>query len=95
MTTLSCRQAHRRLRIEAAYETIKRRLNGHSDEMLVRLIHKAYIVLADPEQRDAYDEALEREAQRGRRGTQGITSIRRLPRDRVGYRTFPRRSMWH
>ena len=50
-------------RIEAAYEAIKRRLNGHSDEMLVRLIHKAYTVLADPEQRDAYDEALEREAQ--------------------------------
>ena len=49
-------------RIEAAYQTIKRRLNGHSDEMLVRLIHKAYAVLADPDQRDAYDEALEREA---------------------------------
>jgi DnaJ-class molecular chaperone len=50
-------------RIEAAYEAIKRRLNGHSDEMLVRLIHKAYTVLADPDQRDAYDEVLEREAQ--------------------------------
>ena len=49
-------------RIEAAYEAIKRRLNGHSDEMLVRLIHKAHTVLADPDQRDAYDEALEREA---------------------------------
>jgi DnaJ-class molecular chaperone len=50
-------------RIAAAYETIKRRLNGHSDEMLVRLIHKAYTVLADPEQRGAYDQALEHAAQ--------------------------------
>lgn len=50
-------------KIESAYETIKRRLNGHSDEMLVRLIHKAYMVLSDPEQRGTYDQALEREAQ--------------------------------
>ena len=50
-------------RIAAAYETIRGRLNGHSDEVLVRLIHKAYTVLADPEQRGAYDQALEHAAQ--------------------------------
>ena len=50
-------------RIDAAYEMIKQRLNGHSDEMLVRLIHKAYAVLSDPKRRGAYDQALEIEAQ--------------------------------
>jgi curved DNA-binding protein CbpA len=48
--------------IEAAYETIKQRLNGHSDEMLVRLIHKAYAVLSDPKRRGAYDQSLAIEA---------------------------------
>jgi hypothetical protein len=49
--------------IEAAYETIKQRLSGHSDEMLVRLIHKAYAVLSDPKRRGAYDQSLVIEAQ--------------------------------
>ena len=49
-------------RIEAAYQAIKQRLNGHSDEMLVRLIHNAYAVLSDPKRRNAYDVALEQEA---------------------------------
>ncbi len=49
-------------RIEAAYQTIKQRLNGQTDDMLVRLIHQAYAVLSDPEQRDEYDDILEREA---------------------------------
>ncbi len=49
-------------RIEAAYQTIKQRLNGHSDDMLVRLIHRAYAVLSDPEQRHEYDDILQREA---------------------------------
>jgi DnaJ-class molecular chaperone len=50
-------------RIDAAYEIIKQRLNGHSNEMLVRLIHKAYAVLSDPKRRGAYDQALHIEAQ--------------------------------
>jgi len=45
-------------RIEAAYQLIKQRLNGHSDESLVRLIHQAYRVLSNPNQRRDYDEAL-------------------------------------
>ena len=49
-------------RIEAAYQIIKERLNGHSDERLVRMIHQAYSVLSDTHRRRAYDEALEREA---------------------------------
>ena len=49
-------------RIEAAYQLIKERLNGHSDENLVRMIHAAYSVLSDNERRRAYDEALKREA---------------------------------
>ena len=45
-------------RIEAAYQLIKERLNGHSDERLVRMIHEAYSVLSDNERRRIYDEAL-------------------------------------
>jgi DnaJ-class molecular chaperone len=46
-------------RIEAAYQLIKQRLNGHSDESLVRLIHQAYRVLSNPNQRRDYDETLQ------------------------------------
>lgn len=46
-------------RIEAAYHTLKQRLNGHGDEMMVRLIHEAYAVLSDPEQRHVYDSSLQ------------------------------------
>jgi DnaJ-class molecular chaperone len=49
-------------RIEAAYLLIKERLNGHSDESLVRKIHEAYSVLSSPEQRHSYDEVLNRAA---------------------------------
>lgn len=49
-------------RIEAAYQTIKQRLDAHADETLVRLIHEAHALLSDPEQRHVYDEALERTA---------------------------------
>ena len=49
-------------RIEAAYHTIKQRLNGQADDMMVRLIHEAYAVLSDPEQRHVYDDELQRAA---------------------------------
>jgi DnaJ-class molecular chaperone len=49
-------------RIEAAYHTIKQRLNGQADDMMVRLIHQAYAVLSDPEQRHVYDDTLQRAA---------------------------------
>jgi curved DNA-binding protein CbpA len=50
-------------RIEAAYRTLKQRLNGDADEAMVRLIHEAYAVLSDPKQRNGYDEALQRAAE--------------------------------
>jgi hypothetical protein len=49
-------------RIEAAYQTIKQRFNGHSDEQMIRMIHEAYTVLSDAEQRQMYDEELQRVA---------------------------------
>jgi curved DNA-binding protein CbpA len=45
-------------RIEAAYQLIKERLNGHSDETLVRKIHEAYSVLSSPDRRRVYDDVL-------------------------------------
>jgi curved DNA-binding protein CbpA len=45
-------------RIEAAYRTLKQRLNGAADEAMVRLIHEAYAVLSDPKQRQGYDDEL-------------------------------------
>jgi DnaJ-class molecular chaperone len=49
-------------RIEAAYQTIKQRLNGHSDEQMIRMIHEAYTVLSDTGQRQRYDAELQRVA---------------------------------
>jgi len=49
-------------RIEAAYQTIKHRLDSNADETLVRLIHEAHALLSDPDQRHGYDEELERTA---------------------------------
>ena len=54
-------------RIEAAYQTIKQRLNGHSDEQMIRMIHEAYTILSDAEQRQRYDAELQRIAAPGRR----------------------------
>ena len=45
-------------RVEAAYRSLKQRLNGDADEAMVRLIHEAYAVLSDPKRRQGYDEAL-------------------------------------
>ena len=47
-------------RVEAAYQTIKQRLNGHSDIHLVALIDTAYKVLSNAGLRQAYDRELER-----------------------------------
>lgn len=49
-------------RIEAAYHTLKQKLNGYADEMMIRLIHEAYAVLSDPELRHVYDSALQQAA---------------------------------
>jgi len=49
-------------RIEAAYRTLKQRLNADADEAMIRLIHEAYAVLSDPRQRVGYDESLKRVA---------------------------------
>jgi DnaJ-class molecular chaperone len=47
-------------RIAAAYQTIKQCLNGHSDEQMIRMIHEAYTILSDAEQRQRYDAELQR-----------------------------------
>ena len=49
-------------RIEAAYQTLRQRLNSQADEVLIRMIHQAYSVLSDPEQRHEYDGALQQAA---------------------------------
>jgi len=49
-------------RIEAAYRSLKQRLDAGADEAMVRLIHEAYAVLSDPKQRYGYDKALEHAA---------------------------------
>jgi len=50
-------------RIEAAYYTVKQRLNGDADEMFIRLIHEAYAVLSDPDRRRFYDAAMQRDSE--------------------------------
>jgi DnaJ-class molecular chaperone len=50
-------------RIEAAYHTLKQRLNGEAaDHTFLRLLHEAYTVLSDPDRRRAYDAALQQSA---------------------------------
>lgn len=50
-------------RIEAAYHTLKQRLNGEAaDHTFLRLLHEAYTVLADPDRRRAYNAALQQAA---------------------------------
>jgi len=47
-------------RVEAAYHSIRQRLNGDADPDLVRLIHGAYAVLSNAELRQSYDAELRR-----------------------------------
>jgi len=49
-------------RIEAAYQTIKQRLQGHSDDKMIRMIHEAYAVLSDADRRHRYDDDLQHAA---------------------------------
>ena len=57
-------------RIEAAYQTIKQRLNGHSDEQMIRMIHEAYTILSDAEQRQAVRRGAATHCRRRRRRAQ-------------------------
>ena len=47
-------------RIAAAYQTIRQRMNGHSDPTLLSMVQQAYIVLSDMKLRRAYDEYIQR-----------------------------------
>ena len=47
-------------RIEAAYQTIRQRMNGQADPTLLSMVQQAYIVLSDTKLRLAYDEHLQR-----------------------------------
>jgi molecular chaperone DnaJ len=80
-----------RERIEAAYARVLERFNGGAAggqdlSGLVRMIHAAYSVLADPEARRAYDDQLQREAEAADRelkamlDTQPPPSLRRVQR---------------
>jgi len=50
-------------RIEAAYQTIRQRMNDRTDPKLVKLLHDAYIVLSAPDLRHEYDAELRRIAE--------------------------------
>ena len=69
-------------RIEAAYLLIKERLNGHSDESLVRKIHEAYSVLSSPEERRSYDEVLKHSAEEADRELKTYLDELATPRKR-------------
>jgi len=47
-------------RVEAAYHTIRQRMDGDADPELARLIHGAYAVLSNAELRQNYDAELQR-----------------------------------
>ena len=47
-------------RIEAAYQTLRQRMNGDSDPTLLSKVQQAYIVLSDVQLREAYDDHLQR-----------------------------------
>ena len=47
-------------RIEAAYQTLRQRMNGDADPTLLSRMQQAYIVLSDVRLREAYDALLQR-----------------------------------
>jgi len=69
-------------RIEAAYQTIRQRMNGHSDRKLVSVVHEAYMVLSDPTLRHDYDQELQRIADEADRELKSLLDHEstRLPR---------------
>ena len=81
-------------RIEAAYAALLERFQYGTTEAgqdlsgLVRMIHSAYAVLSDPEQRKAYDAQLSQEAaaadaelqsQLGSQALPGFTRVQQVP----------------
>ena len=81
-------------RIEAAYAALLERFQygmtdaGQDLSGLVRMIHAAYSVLSDPEQRRAYDSQLSKEAQAAdaelqlqldAKSLQGFTRVQQVP----------------
>jgi curved DNA-binding protein CbpA len=69
-------------RIEAAYQTLRQRLNGHTDPALIRMIDAAYAILSDAGLRHAYDmqlQAIADEADRELRADLDA-QVTRLPR---------------
>jgi len=69
-------------RIEAAYQTTRQRMNGHSDPKLVSLVQEAYMVLSDPTLRRDYDQELQRIADEADRELKSLLDHEstRLPR---------------
>lgn len=69
-------------RIEAAYQTIRQRMNGHADPKVVTLVHEAYTVLSDPMLRHDYDCELQRIADEADRELKNLLDeeATRLPR---------------
>jgi DnaJ-class molecular chaperone len=47
-------------RVEAAYQTLRQRVNGDADATLLSKVQQAYIVLSDARLRQAYDAYLQR-----------------------------------
>ena len=89
-------------RIEAAYGALLERFQygmtdaGQDLSGLVRMIHAAYAVLSDPEQRRAYDAQLQKEAeaadaelqsQLDARALTGFTRVQQVPETLLA--TFP------
>jgi curved DNA-binding protein CbpA len=69
-------------RIEAAYQNLRQRLNGHSDPALIRMINAAYLILSDASLRQAYDTQLQATAAEADRELRADldAQVTRLPR---------------
>ena len=69
-------------RIEAAYQNLRQRVNGHTDLALMRMINAAYLILSDTSLRQAYDIQLQATAAAADRELRADldAQITRLPR---------------